>query len=174
LDKTLPGLEELDFWTRQAVIEHYGPKVELDGFGFICNPMGSRTQAWHLDYRLDYSTLFIPLTPVTTQNATQFVSVAPNVDHSVYTKALANLDTVDVAYLQDNSDYICVQQMLARPFSMLKMNFGTIHRGISNTGDYVRVVFWISVVKDKRLLPEEKAFVDFRVSVNETVTTKTK
>lgn len=70
---------------------------------------------------------------------------------------------VDVGHLEENLDWVCVQQMIARPFSMLKMNFGTIHRGISNTGDYVRVVFWMSAIKGGVFLPEEKLFVDFRV-----------
>ena len=29
------------------------PDVVLDGYGFVCNPPGSRTQAWHLDYSAD-------------------------------------------------------------------------------------------------------------------------
>lgn len=72
LDRNLmPDFDKLERWVLNQILEHYGPDVDCDGFGFICNPIGSRTQAWHLDYRLDYSTIFIPMTPVTTKNATQ-------------------------------------------------------------------------------------------------------
>lgn len=75
LDRNLmPDFDKLERWVLDQIREQYGPDVDCDGFGFICNPIGSRTQAWHLDYRLDYSTIFIPMTPVTTKNATQVVS----------------------------------------------------------------------------------------------------
>ena len=54
-----------------------------------------------------------------------------------------------------HSDFVSVRQMLASPFSITKMDFGTIHRGIGNTGDFGRTLFWISVKKGSELLPAE-------------------
>ena len=46
-------------------------------------------------------------------------------------------------------------QLLAKPFSVIKLDFGTIHRGISNTGDFERVMFWISMNRRSDFLPVE-------------------
>ena len=35
------------------------------------------------------------------------------------------------------------------------LDFGTIHRGIANTGSYDRVLFWISVRKNGAVLEPE-------------------
>ena len=50
---------------------------------------------------------------------------------------------------------VSVRQLLAPPLSILKMDFGTIHRGIANQGDENRVLFWISVKRGADLLPAE-------------------
>jgi hypothetical protein len=44
---------------------------------------------------------------------------------------------------------------LAQPFTLIKMDFGAIHRGVANTGDYHRVMFWVSAKKRGALLPPE-------------------
>ena len=57
----LDGVERLDRWARDLVAAHTGEGAELDGYGLIVNPRGSRAQDWHIDYAADYSTIFVPM-----------------------------------------------------------------------------------------------------------------
>ena len=148
------GVDELDAWSRELTA-HYGPGVELDGYGLIVNPVGSSPQDWHVDYTMDYGTIFIPLTELRPENALQYAIVPPDLDEGAYRRATENLDDVDLRLLARESEWVSVRQLLAPPFSILKMDFGTIHRGIANQGDEDRVLFWISVKKSGELLPPE-------------------
>lgn len=150
------GAAELDRWVRELADRAYaGEGAVLDGYGFIINPVNSRTQPWHVDYTLDYSTLFIPLSPLTTQNATQYAVLPPGTLPALRSTAFANLDVIDLDGLIAACDYVSVRQLLVRPFSIVKMDFGTLHRGIANTGDFERIMFWISVSRARELLPPE-------------------
>jgi phosphatidylglycerophosphate synthase len=147
-------VEELDEWARQMA-EHYGPGVDLDGYGVIVNPVGSTPQQWHVDYTLDYATIFIPLTELRPENALQYAVLPVGIPETVYRRATADLDAVDLRLLARGGDWVSVRQLLAPPFSVLKMDFGTIHRGVANQGDSDRVLFWISVKRGGELLPPE-------------------
>lgn len=147
-------VDELDRWAAQMPA-HYGPDVVLDGYGLIVNPTGSSPQEWHIDYTLDYGTVFVPLTELTPENALQYALVAPSVPESAYREATEDLDAVDLRKLARAADWISVRQLLAPAFSVLKMDFGAIHRGVANQGDSDRVMFWVSVKKEGELLPPE-------------------
>lgn len=150
------GAAELDRWARELVDRAYaGQGVVLDGYGFIINPVNSKTQPWHVDYTMDYSTIFIPLSKLTTQNCTQYAVLPPHTPSDVLEKAFADLDVIDLDGLVAACDYVSVRQLLVRPFSIVKMDFGTLHRGIANTGDFERIMFWISVSRSTELLPLE-------------------
>ena len=56
--------------------------------------------------------------------------------------------------LQKALDYVSVRQLQARP-SIIKLDFGTIHRGVANTGGFERIMFWISFSRCVDLLPLE-------------------
>jgi hypothetical protein len=154
----LAGVAEVDRWVRELVNTAYaGEGVELEGYGFIINPVESKSQLWHVDYyTMDYSNLFIPLTPLTPENCTQYAVLPPGTPLSAR-QALAKLEFVDVNGLIDSFDYVSVRQMLARPFSILKMDFGAIHRGIANKSGFERILFWISVTRGDVRVPEEGA-----------------
>ena len=59
------------------------------------------------------------------------------------------------ALLQKALDCVSVRQLQARPFSIIKLDFGTIHRGVANTGGFERIMFWISFSRCGDLLPLE-------------------
>jgi hypothetical protein len=121
---------------------HYdAAEVVLDGYGLIANPIGSGPQKWHIDYTVDYSTIFVPLTDLTPDNKLQYVVLPPTVPREAFAAATADLDDVDLAALVGASDWVSVRQFLTTPFSIVKMDFGTIHRAVANTGDYDRVLF---------------------------------
>jgi hypothetical protein len=146
----------VDSWARELAKSHYdAAEVELDGYGLITNPVGSAAQDWHIDYTNDYSTIFIPLTELSPENALQYAVLPRSAPRDAYTRATENLDVVDLAALARACEWVSVRQLLAQPFSVIKMDFGTIHRGIANTGGYDRVLFWVSVKKRGALLPAE-------------------
>lgn len=144
------GAQELDSWARDLAANRYPHEdVELDGYGMIVNPVGSRAQDWHIDYTRGYSTIFIPMSELSPENALQYaVLPAPDAD-------IGNPDCVDLSALAKTRDWISIRQLLAPAWSMLLMDFGTIHRGISNQGSSDRHMFWVSVKKRGELLPAE-------------------
>jgi phosphatidylglycerophosphate synthase len=148
----LDRVEELDAWARELVDRHYaGEDVELDGYGLIVNPVGSGAQEWHIDYTHDYSTIFVPMSELSPENALQYAvlgSPAGNIE---------DLNRVDLKAIARTTEWVSVRQLLAPEWSLLRMDFGTIHRGIRNTGDYDRYMFWVSVKKRGDLLPPEPA-----------------
>jgi phosphatidylglycerophosphate synthase len=143
-------VDELDAWARDLVDRHYaGDDVEIDGYGMIVNPAGSRAQEWHVDYISGYSTIFIPMSELTPENALQYAVLGAPPGN------LPDLDLVDLQAIARGSPWVSIRQLLAPEWSLLRMDFGTIHRGIRNTGSYDRNVFWISVKKRGELLPPE-------------------
>src|SRR5262249_23332732 len=148
-DKTpleIDDATELDRWARELVAQAYvGEDVEVDGYGFVINPVNSKAQPWHVDYTMGYSTIFIPLSKLTTQNCVQYAVLSPDLPRAGRDAFAADLDVIDLDALVEAGGYVSVRQLLARPFSINKLDFGTIHRGVANTGDFERIVFWISV-----------------------------
>ncbi|HVH45055.1 MAG TPA: hypothetical protein VM925_22030 [Labilithrix sp.] len=152
---------ELDAWVRSVATDHYDAEIDLDGYGFVINPPGSRTQAWHLDYSLDYSSLLVPLSPLTPNNAPQYLVLPSSLPLEAYRQAIIDPDVVDLGVLLDAADCVSIRQLIAKPFNVLKLDFGTIHRGISNTEPRERVMFWISVKRPGAPLPVESLFQVF-------------
>jgi hypothetical protein len=150
------GAEELGRWTRSLVDQIYaGEGVQFDGYGFIINPLQSKTQPWHVDYTMDYSTIFIPLSRLTTHNCTQYAVLPPDAPEAARRTIAADLNAIDFEALTEACPFVSVRQLLARPFSIIRMDFGTVHRGVANTGDFERIMFWISVSRSRELLPVE-------------------
>jgi phosphatidylglycerophosphate synthase len=149
-------VEEVDRWARELLVTHFDTSVvELDGYGLIANPVGSSAQEWHVDYTADYSTIFIPLTEISAENAMQYAVLPRSLPREEYRRATSNLDAVDLPALVRAGEWVSVRQLLTKPFSVIKLDFGAIHRGIANTGDYDRVLFWVSFIKRGALLPPE-------------------
>ena len=112
------------------------------------NPVGSSGQEWHIDYTRGYSTIFIPMSELSPENALQYaVLSAPVTD-------IADPDRVDLRAFAKTANWVSIRQLLAPAWSMLLMDFGTIHRGIPNSGDWDRNMFWLSVKKRGEFLPE--------------------
>jgi hypothetical protein len=152
------GVEQLSTWSRELAAIHYaGEDAEFDGFGFIVNPVGSATQLWHIDYAHDYSTIFVPLTALTPQNAMQYLVLPRSLPPAVLARATADRDRVDFQEIVAHADYVSVRQLVTRPFAMFRLDFGVVHRGIANTEKSPRIMFWLSVKKRGALLPAEPA-----------------
>lgn len=145
-------IDELDSWCRETARRLYaGEAVEIDGYGLIVNPIGSQAQDWHIDYTQGYSTIFIAMSEITAENALQYV-VCPEPP-----RELPDLDRIDLRALARIYPWLSVRQLLAAEWSLVRMDFGAIHRGVANTGSHDRIMFWISVKKLGELLPPEPA-----------------
>lgn len=142
-DRTLAA--DLDAWCREAVGEYCEAGAIFDGYGFVVNPVGSKPQVWHVDYTTDAAAVWFPMTQFTDRNATQFIQLPPNTPEAALERVASNCDAVDVEALTRDVDHLIVQQIAAKPMSVLSMGRGTIHRGIANTGGDDRIAFYISV-----------------------------
>ena len=152
----LGRIDELDAFSRELAHSVYGRgHVEFDGYGWSVNPAGSQSQEWHIDYTFDYSTIFIPLTRLTEQNCIQYAVLPANISTDLKARATLDLDQVDMGLLCRESDWVSIRQLVVKPYSVVKMDFKTIHRGVANSGDSDRVLFWISVKQGVDLLPAE-------------------
>ena len=142
--------KSLDKWSRKAALKYCGSNAIIDGYGFAVNPMGSEYQPWHIDYATDCANVFIPITPHTEKNAMQYITLPPDTPEDVLEQVASDTDKVDIDALERGVDYLIVQQVIAKPMSVLLMGRGTIHRGVPNTGEDQRVTFYISVhyIKD--------------------------
>ncbi len=132
-------------------------------------PVGSKPQVWHVDYTTDAAAIWIPLTQFTDRNATQFITLPADTPEDALEAVASNVDHVDVDALARHVDHLQVHQIVAKPMSVLYMGRGTIHRGITNSGDDNRISFYISAhfIRDYAVYPyvaderSEKAVVNF-------------
>ena len=166
-DKALA--KELHDWCLRASGQFAEKGAIMDGYGFVVNPIGSKQQVWHVDYTTDAAAIWIPLTQFTDRNATQFITLPETTPDDVLEQVASNVDAVDVDALARSVDHFEVHQIVAKPMSVLYMGRGTIHRGISNSGDDNRISFYISLhfIRDYAVYPyyaderSEKAVVNF-------------
>lgn len=166
-DKTLAA--ELHAWCGTAAGKFAEQGAIMDGYGFVVNPIGSKPQVWHVDYTTDAAAIWIPLTQFTDKNATQFITLPETTPADALEKVASHVDEVDVDALARSVDHFQVHQIVAKPMSVLYMGRGTIHRGISNTGEEHRISFYISLhfIRDYSVYPyaaderSEQAVVNF-------------
>lgn len=155
--------DEMEKLVNSWIAKYYNPDdILLDGYGYILNPINSEEQSFHLDYTIDYSTIFVPLTEISHHNAVQYVIPSPSTSSNMLLESIKNPDCVDLSYLLKDGGFYSVRQCIAKPFTLLKMDFGTIHRGISNKDTYDRLMFYVSVIKktgvDTAKIPDEPLF----------------
>ena len=128
------------------------PVVHLISYGFVVNPAGSTAeQTFHCDYGVTTSSLFIPLTRVTLNNAMRFIRQPLARARPRTTDAIGTVD--EILDLEDAS-VVEVVQLACRPFCLLRLLPGTPHAGIPNREDYDRTMFWVTVDSVPRCVGE--------------------
>ncbi len=142
-DKKVAGA--LDAWSRAAVSQYCEAGAIIDGYGFVVNPVGSKPQIWHVDYTTDAAAIWVPMTPFTEKNATQFITLPADTPDEVLEEIASDVDSVNVRAIAKGVAHYRVQQIAAQPMSVLYMERGTIHRGVANTGKDHRVAFYVTV-----------------------------
>ncbi len=139
---TLAGGDELDRWARALVATHYKTDgVELAGYGFTINPPGSMTQPWQSEEATERSLIFVPLSRLTANDAVQCLVLPAEFRRTVR----AAIDRIELDEVLAAADYVNVRQLQAKPFSLIKLDFGAIHRETANTEPRERSIFWLSV-----------------------------
>ena len=157
------GKETIREWSEKLGLTSFdGEQVCLDGCGFIVNPVGSAMQPWHLDYSQHYATLFIPMTKLTPQNSLQYIWLPEAKRAHVLQLIGKNPDIVEAETLANASGFFSVRQIIAAPLSLIRMDFGTIHRGVANTGDFERIMFFASYTRCGAVAPTEPTIATIR------------
>jgi hypothetical protein len=112
-------------------------------YGFLINPASSKKdQKFHCDYTYTSSSLFVPLTPMTHLNAFQFLR-APLAKSRM--DSLGNFGEEEDILGAEGVAFLEITQVTCRPFCLLRLLPNTPHRGVTNRGDYERVLFWVTV-----------------------------
>jgi len=140
------SVQELDAWIKSLldVVFHDWPQVHILSYGFILNAAGTgKNQNWHYDYTVSSANLFVPLTRITYKNATQFLEIPLRATKKTSTGSFEG-DLEDF-FESEGIDAVVVKQVICKPFCLLKMLPGTPHRGIGNSDNYDRVLFWVTV-----------------------------
>ena len=153
-----PLRDPLHAWVTRTVKEVYAdwPEVHILSYGFITNPAGSTAgQLFHCDYTPTSSNLFVPMTPVTLLNATQFVR------RPLERAKMNDIDmigTIEEIMDAEGLDAIEVSQLVCRPFCLVKLGQDTPHRGVPNRDTYDRLMLWVTVDDHYHPLKEKVAF----------------
>lgn len=161
LRASIPCCKQLDAMAERLVKRHYDDGAVVDGWGVICNPTGSRTQAWHWDYTADHSSLFIPVEGLEIENCTQYLAFNSEEDRLAALSTVTSPDVIDIERIRAKLGYVSARQLFPRPFDIMRMDFGAIHRGLSNPHAKLRVVFWISITRNGAVSPAERVYQDF-------------
>lgn len=168
------------------VKEMYSDQRDILSYGFISSPShGTETQNWHHDYSQTVSNLFIPLVQTTNNNATEFIR-HPNGEMNLFKHPKNNANQIDggchkidhcgggaknevngqdanqyhpephLMFETEKTEYLEISKVIARPFSILKLTPGCVHRGVANKENVDRVLFFISTnVKGCNLVVNE-------------------
>ena len=136
----LSAIDELAKLSRELAEAVHGAVVDFDGFGWTMNPAGREPRNGILTYTLDDSNIFIPPDSVERIERRAIV-LPPAVSTDLMARATVDLDKIDVDLLYRESEWVSVRQLIAKPYSALKLDFETLHRGIANSGDSDRVMF---------------------------------
>lgn len=92
---------------------------EMTHFGYMVSLPGAPSQDWHIDYDGDQVTIYIPITHETEHNATQYKT-----EHLGYDLAFQVLTKPD------------------EPHPLIYTPRHSMHRGVGNSEDFRRVVFY--------------------------------
>lgn len=136
---------ELASFVAKTVKEMYPDqeKVVL-GYGFLVNPNGTKKgQPFHVDYSGTDSSIYVPLTHLTHENAMQYVP--HKIARTPIPTFAAGIERAQDMLETEGVDMMEVRQIICKPYALLHMLPGTIHRGIPNTSGYDRSLFWITV-----------------------------
>eukprot|EP00195_Chlamydomonas_chlamydogama_P016872 CAMPEP_0202890060 /NCGR_PEP_ID=MMETSP1392-20130828/578_1 /ASSEMBLY_ACC=CAM_ASM_000868 /TAXON_ID=225041 /ORGANISM="Chlamydomonas chlamydogama, Strain SAG 11-48b" /LENGTH=265 /DNA_ID=CAMNT_0049573545 /DNA_START=219 /DNA_END=1016 /DNA_ORIENTATION=+ len=164
----LPGAQELHGFVQELVSTYYrdckdGEDAQLpmlDGYGFTLNPPGSKAQFFHIDYNMGYSNLFVPLNALTVDNSTQYIVLPHGTPKELIDEALSDMRNVQLSPFTDTARGglgYSARQRVAPPFSVLRMEPGTIHRGIACNGPETRILFYVSVQHGTERAAQEPA-----------------
>ena len=130
--------------------------------GFLECPVHCRAQKWHFDYRGRTENIFVPLSPFTLNNGTEYVEwVAPEAGPAMlerYVALFSDTEQADLSALSEAAPHRVVR-LTARPFEVLHMPRGLLHHGVENREPSARRAFYMAttLLPDFDLSPADKA-----------------
>jgi hypothetical protein len=130
-----------DFIDKLLTEDYHGKPPMALSYGFINNPINcAKNQTWHMDYGDDVSNLFISMTDVRLENATQYIR------GPIKARCTTSNYFPEPTELMDDEgvDHLEVCQLVCKPYTLFKLYPGVVHRGIANKAEYDRVVFFVS------------------------------
>lgn len=144
------GQELFPQWTRRSIVSVCIIVAPLEMTG---------NQPWHIDYTGREGHCFIPLTPLTLLNSTQFIRKKWTDDEL---QKLQSASFPDLERLMQcvNTSTINVEQVVCKEYSILRMQPGTVHRGVMNQGTRERVMLCI-VFNDDHIVINEPVITTF-------------
>jgi hypothetical protein len=118
--------------------------------GFIESPVGCRAHRWHFDFHGRTESLFVPLTPFTPNNGTEYVAWSvPGSDAAMlerYRDVLTGAGGRDLSLIAAADAYRVVR-LTAEPFAIVRLPSHLLHRGGDNREPYVRRTFYLTTTQ---------------------------
>jgi hypothetical protein len=134
---------------RYQILEFYCKRI--NGFGTLINPVDSVAQDFHIDYTWSYTSIFIPIENCNTSNMTQIITGSFLWGWFCKSRNMP----------ESSMSNICATIFAPKPWSMLLLPPSTYHRGVKNTSNADRTMFWISYQSESDPIERESAVQDF-------------
>lgn len=141
-----------------SIIQKYNLPKKILSIGISINPKGSKDQFPHIDYEGITSTVFIPLTPVVTQNTISYFE--PELTDEEKKRIALGLSAEEIFALLTEFECNMAGQMKEikagfKPFSLVYLPAATIHRAVGNASGYDRKMLLIMLTDDPNYLLDE-------------------
>ena len=153
-----PEILRLHAWATELIRrdrKHYF----LHQIGFFFSASHStHEQEFHIDYHPQAETWFVPLVPVSTLNSTRYMTT-PSTSEPTPGRYYSNRygkDDFDLLE-REGRDHIEIAQIVCREFTILHLLSNTVHRGIRNSSDYDRPMFFAFATPDEDFFVKEKS-----------------
>lgn len=141
-----------------SIISKYSLPKRLLSIGISVNPQETKEQFPHVDYKGITSTIFIPLTPVVTQNTISYFE--PEISGEDWKRVAMGLTATEIYTTITGIEHELHEPMREiksgfKPFSLVYLPAGTVHRAVANNSGYDRKMMVIMLTDDKDYLLDE-------------------
>ena len=115
------SIDILHKWLQSIITTTFNSNLKIVRYQFIINPIGSCAQRWHIDYILDFSTVFIPLIDLNLLNSPQYLTVPDFQKTNILDQIQKTPDDINLDDLALKNDFLIVSQLVCKAWSILYM-----------------------------------------------------
>ena len=142
-----------------SIVTKYNLPKRVLSMGVSINPKGTKDQFPHIDYEGFTSSIFIPLTPVVTQNTIAYFD--PELSDKDKERIISGLSAKEHYILLQKIESEIFPRMKEtrrgfKPFSLVYLPAGLVHRAVANNSGYDRKMLCIMLTNDTNYLLDEK------------------